>query len=305
VNAGSIFLSSRARRRGLGFTAVTLALLAGAVGAALLAGRDDSPAPSRPTAEDPGPLHVHGLGRNPRDGALFIATHTGIWRLAQGNGIPERVGVSRQDTMGFTVVGPDRFFGSGHPDVREATQKGLPPHLGLIESRDAGRSWTTVSLLGRADFHVLRAAGRQIYGLDSSSGRLLVSSDSGKSWSERRIPAPVVDLAPHPEQPRVVLATTNRGFYRSTDAGKTWTRVGDGVGLLTWPRTDRLYLISQGGQVFESPDAGARWRQAGNLPGDPAALFGAGPQDLYAALHDGTITHSPDGGVSWVVRARP
>ena len=29
-------------------------------------------------AADPGPVHVHGLGVNPADGALFIATHTGL-----------------------------------------------------------------------------------------------------------------------------------------------------------------------------------------------------------------------------------
>ena len=35
------------------------------------------------------------------------------------------------------VLGPDVFLGSGHPDVQEVREKNLPPHLGLIESRDA------------------------------------------------------------------------------------------------------------------------------------------------------------------------
>ena len=38
--------------------------------------------------------------------------------------------------MGFTVVGPDTFLGSGHPDIR-ATD---PPLLGLIESNDAAQT---------------------------------------------------------------------------------------------------------------------------------------------------------------------
>jgi hypothetical protein len=33
---------------------------------------------SRVPAADPGPVHVHGLGINPADEALFIATHTGL-----------------------------------------------------------------------------------------------------------------------------------------------------------------------------------------------------------------------------------
>jgi hypothetical protein len=52
----------------------------------------------------PGPVHVHGLGVNPSDGALFIATHTGLFRAADGDGTAVRVGGSFQDTMGFTVV---------------------------------------------------------------------------------------------------------------------------------------------------------------------------------------------------------
>src|SRR5687768_7073255 len=33
-----------------------------------------------PRVGDPGPVHVHGLGVNPKDGALFVATHTGLFR---------------------------------------------------------------------------------------------------------------------------------------------------------------------------------------------------------------------------------
>jgi hypothetical protein len=34
---------------------------------------------------DPGPVHVHGLGINPADDALFIATHTGLYRVDEGS----------------------------------------------------------------------------------------------------------------------------------------------------------------------------------------------------------------------------
>ena len=81
------------------------------------------------SSDDPGPIHVHGLGVNPADGALFVATHTGLFRAARGEMRAQRVGGRYQDTMGFAVVGPDRFLGSGHPDGHEQ----LPPFLGLIE----------------------------------------------------------------------------------------------------------------------------------------------------------------------------
>ena len=54
---------------------------------------------------DSGPQHVHGLGINPADGALVIATHTGLLRANPGERQARRVGDLYQDTMGFTVVG--------------------------------------------------------------------------------------------------------------------------------------------------------------------------------------------------------
>src|SRR5918992_2246739 len=70
-------------------------------------------------ATDPGPIHVHGLGINPADGSLFIATHTGLFRVGRDSQRAVRVGDRFQDTMGFSVVGADRFLGSGHPDARD------------------------------------------------------------------------------------------------------------------------------------------------------------------------------------------
>lgn len=117
------------------------------------AGGDAAGFASRP---DPGVVHVHGLGLNPKDGSLFAATHTGLFRITEGRA--ERVGNRYQDTMGFTVVGPDRFLGSGHPELRDYTSGKLPGLLGLIESKDAGRSWKPQPLLGEADFHILAFA---------------------------------------------------------------------------------------------------------------------------------------------------
>ena len=140
-------------------------------------GDTDEAADRGPVIEDPGPVHVHGLGVNPADGALYVATHTGLFRAARGERRAKRVADRYQDTMGFTVTGPDRFLGSGHPDGRED----LPPFLGLIQSSDAGRTWEPVSLLGKRDFHVLEAAGERIYGYGSA-----FDSAAGEPARERR-----------------------------------------------------------------------------------------------------------------------
>lgn len=257
-----------------------------------------------PPPADDGPVHVHGLGVDPADGSLYVAAHTGLWRASAGELTARRVGDSRQDTMGFTVVGPGRFLASGHPDLREMEERGLPPHLGLIASEDAGRSWRSVSLLGEADFHVLRAGGRAVYGWDASNGRLLASRDGGETWSERPAPAEVVDLAFAPDAPERLVAATVDGLFASTDGGGTWSRLSSGVGLLAWPRPDLLYLLAGSGRVFVSGDAGGTWDERGDVGGEPAAFAAGADGRLYAALHDGMIKSSDD-GARWVLRVRP
>jgi Sortilin, neurotensin receptor 3, len=258
---------------------------------------------------DPGPVHVHGLGVDPADDALLIATHTGLYRVDEGKRTAERVGDRLQDTMGFTVVGPNRFLGSGHPDLEEAREQGLPPLLGLIESTDAGQSWEPISLAGEADFHVLRFAGDSVYGYDSSHGRLMVSEDRGRTWRELDKPGPIVDLAVDPgDSRRIVVAAASeleQGLYVSRDSGRSWQRVGRTAGLLAWPASGRLYLVVRGGLVFSSRNAGVRLDHRGEIGGEPAAFLAQARDELYVALHDGTIKRSADGGRTWAVRSTP
>jgi hypothetical protein len=248
-----------------------------------------------PTGIDPGPGHVHALGLNPGDRSLFIATHNGLYRLPQEAQRAERVGDRRQDTMGFTVVGADHFLGSGHPDLRDD----LPPLLGLIESRDAGKTWTPVSLLGRVDFHVLRVHGRRVVGYDATSGRVMISANGGRGWRNRSSPEPLVDLVVDPTSAGVFLAAGASRLFISRDAGRTWRQREQGTGLLAWPRRDRIYLLDGGGRIWLSRDGGARWQHRGQIGGRPAALLAVDAAVLYAATHEGEIKHSVDGGANW------
>jgi photosystem II stability/assembly factor-like uncharacterized protein len=285
--------------------------LAGLLGLGLLVWQtqDDGQSEFQSLApEDPGPVHVHGLGINPADGALFIATHTGLYRVDKDERAAERVSDDYQDTMGFTVVGPNRFLGSGHPDLNQAGEQGLPPLLGLIESTDSGKNWKQVSLLGEADFHVLRFADARVYGYDASNDRLLVSSDQGRNWEELRKPGPLIDLTVDPADPEHLLATSEggleEGLFESRDGGQSWDNISRFVGILAWPSPGRLFLIAAGGLVFRSPDA-RNLDHVGQIGGEPAALLAHSPSELYVALHDGTIKQSDDAGTTWTVRSTP
>jgi hypothetical protein len=258
---------------------------------------------SVPVDTDPGLVHVHGLGVNPRDGALYAATHTGLF-VVRDDGA-SRVADRHQDTMGFTVIGPDRFIASGHPDFQDPKllKPGRPPLLGLVESRDAGRTWVPLSLLGEVDFHVLEVADGKVYGFDATGGRFMVSPDR-RRW-QTRSSVSLVDFAVSPHDDQLILATTERGLVRSTDGGRHWRPAGGpGVALLDWDSPEALWGLAGDGRLWVSADAGRTWQRRGELDGAPEAFLAQG-STLYAAVYKQGIRSSTDGGASWRVLYSP
>jgi hypothetical protein len=263
---------------------------------------DRPAAPSAALTDDPGLVHVHGLGINPADGTLYAATHTGLFTVRDGTAT--RVADRYQDTMGFTVVGADHFLGSGHPDFRDSQlyDPGRRPLLGLIESRDAGRSWRPLSLLGEADFHALQVAHGRVYGYDATGGRFMVSNDR-RRWQVRSGGA-LASFAVSPSDPELVVAGTERGLVRSRDGGRRWQPIrGPAALLLDWERPDSLWAMTADGQAWQSGDAGRSWTRRGKLNGQPEALLAHG-SDLYVAMAQLGIVTSADQGRSWRVLYR-
>jgi hypothetical protein len=262
---------------------------------------DDSSPQVSAFAEDPGVSHVHGLGINPADEALIVATHYGSFRIPSDGDDAERIGDSFQDTMGFTVAGPDHFLGSGHPDVA-GMRAGQPGRLGLIESLDAGATWTSISLSGEVDFHGLAFTHDQVYGWDSGTGQFMVSADR-QDWDTRST-LDLYGFAVDPDDPDHIIGATPDGSVESTDGGRTWNETdGPAIVALSWDPDAGLWGADSSGGIWQH--TGGDWEEAGTLPGQPQALL-ATPDALYAAAHDATgvtgIYRSTDDGATWNLR---
>lgn len=294
-----------------------LTLVAGAAGAVAVAAAlglvvlallrpEPAPQPSEPlvAADESGIEHVHGLGVNPADGTLHVATHFGLWRLPEDEE-PERVGDAYHDLMGFTVLGADRFVASGHPDL----DTDWPVHLGLIESTDGGVSWELVSLQGEADFHALTVAHDRLYGVDATGGRVLVSDDAGRTWDERAQDLAVRDLAVSPDDADLLLATSPDGLLRSDDGGVTWRQVSaEPLVLLAWDESG-LWAVDEHGALLRGAEAGEAWEPVADIPEPPAPAH----VHMGALLHaDGVLYFAPGGaavyashdeGATWKRRA--
>lgn len=290
----STFLSSgRLRRVRSTHRSVVVAAAVAAVASGC--GGTDSPAPPEApaTAEETALGHVHGLGVDPGDDTLYVASHFGVFRVT-GDGEPERVADRWQDTMGFAVVGPGHFLGSGHPDMSED----LPSSLGLIESTDGARTWEAVSLLGDADLHAIEPVGDRIYAYDSHAGALITTTNR-TDWDTITTRA-LYDLAANPDDPETVYATTDRGvLISSTDQGEpVEVKGGPTLTGMDWQPGGPLVGVAPDGAVMVADEpATGQWREVGALDG-PAEAVDVIAGRWHAATGTG-VYESTDDGATW------
>jgi Sortilin, neurotensin receptor 3,/BNR/Asp-box repeat len=286
---------------------------------ALIAGcGDDSAATDEPAAglavpwidPDGDPPIVGSLAVNPADSTLFMATNTGLFRIPDGASKPEKV-VGQLETpdgagevseaLVVRFVGPDTLLGSGHPAAGSA----LPQALGLIRSEDAGKTWTSVSELGTADFHAIEPAGDDIVGALFQQPQVLVSADEGKTWETRAAPLPLVALEVNPEDPQLWIGSTDRGIFSSRDAGKTWRQLDPTPNVrFAWADDGTLYRIDPGGPLKVSTDGGQNWEDRGSTGGEPQAMTVDDSGKVYVALIDGTLKASDNGGQTFTDQIR-
>jgi photosystem II stability/assembly factor-like uncharacterized protein len=224
---------------------------------------------------------------------------------------------------------------------------------GVWKSTDAGETWLPVS--DKAPFWSVGAiavapSNRHIIYLGTGEAAprgnitygdgVYKSTDAGKTWvhigleDTRQIGALIVD----PANPDVVLVAAfghafgpspMRGIYRTSDGGKSWTRVlgkDDKTGGIDvtfdphnskivyaslWQAVRQPWNFSSGGPgsgLYRSTDGGVTWTQlTGNgLPGGilgriKVAVSGADSNRVYAMIEakDGGLYRSDDGGAHW------
>jgi len=265
--------------------------------------------------------HVHGLGADPLTGNTYAATHQGVWLIPtehlpdsyldgtprSSTAVPTQIAGRAQDTMAFTVAVPGHLLASGHPAPGEQTDLHLP-NLGLISSTDGAMSWSALSLDGETDFHDLAAVRLddtlRVYGYDAGAGSILVSDDSGTTWSTGAT-LPLRDLTVDPSQPDRVFATTAEGLALSEDAARTFTLVAGAPVLLLVEAVG----ASAGGGVVGIDGEGTLWRQEasadtwtqmGTTTGPPDAFTVVGGSSPWILVSvGGGIAASDDYGRTW------
>ena len=154
---------------------------------------------------------------------------------------------------------------------------------GVYKSVDGGAQWTRSGLgLDKPFLYSLAinpqvpsilyvGTGNVVPGLPISNGTVYKSTDGGKSWNPSGnglLDAQVNALVVNPANPNTVYAGTDKGLFKSTNSGQSWTGVhGGAIASIAIPENapTTLYVGTYallGGTsagVFKSIDEGANW----------------------------------------------
>ncbi|MGQ0639813.1 MAG: WD40/YVTN/BNR-like repeat-containing protein, partial [Gemmatimonadaceae bacterium] len=248
---------------------------------------------------------VMSLAVHPNNyGIIYVGTASGgLWKTASGGAtwtpIMDREG---SYSIGWVTLDPNNpnvvWVGTGERNSQRSVAYGD----GVYKSDDGGHSWKNVGLknsehIGRIVVHpknsdvVYVAAQGPLWSAGGDRG-LYKTTDGGKTWEQvLKISdnTGVSDVVLDPRNPDVIVATAyqrRRHFFtlinggpesaihRSTDGGKTWTKVNTGlpneelgrIGIAISPiNPDILYAIVESanrrGGIFRSTDNGVTWER--------------------------------------------
>ncbi|MEY2557925.1 MAG: hypothetical protein QOE34_1350 [Verrucomicrobiota bacterium] len=224
---------------------------------------------------------------------------------------------------------------------------------GVWKTLDGGANWAplfdkeTISSIGAiavapSDHNVLYVGTGEaaVRGNISYGAGVYKSVDAGKTWKNiglkdsRHIGALIVD----PKNADIVLVAAlghifgqnqERGIFRTTDGGKTWTKVlskdqdtggsdvvfdpnnSNIVFATLWQARRQPWFFSSGGPgsgLYRSEDGGATWKRLegnglpeGILGRIGVSVSGADPNRIYAMIEakEGGLYRSEDAGVKW------
>lgn len=199
--------------------------------------------------------------------------------------------------VAINQANPDVIWvGTGEGNTRNSTSIGC----GMFKSLDGGKSWTKIGLENSE--RINRIA------LHPTDPNIAYAAVLGKLWGD----------------------SEERGLYKTTDGGETWTRLlyaNESTGATDvqmdptnpnklfasmWQFRRWPYFFKSGGEgsgLFVSHDAGATWEQLTEEDGLPAGELGrsafaisrSDPNRVYALIEakESVLSRSDDGGRTW------
>lgn len=180
--------------------------------------------------------HVHGLSYSADGKQLLIPSHHGLAVFEEGHW--SKAAGPTHDYMGFSAT-RGALYSSGHP----APGSGLTNPFGLIKSRDGGKTWQQLGLMGESDFHTLATSyeTNAVYVFNHqpntrmSQAGIYYTLTDGLKWQRaaaQGLGPKLNSLAVHPTDAAVVAAGTDDGLYLSRNSAGRFERLVAGKRVL-------------------------------------------------------------------------
>jgi photosystem II stability/assembly factor-like uncharacterized protein len=264
----------------------------------------------------------NGLGRPVVLDVVLDPTRPRTVYVATGAGVFKSIDGADSWTMRF----------SRHDVVQLAVQPSNPRVLyagaknAVFKSRDGGATWRRVLGFHHGQWALALAidprAPSTVY-VGTGAG-VFKTSDGGAHWRSAnhglrkpsvrdRFEGFVRAIAIDPRQTRTVYLGTERGFFRSTNAGESWKTPSKDAPAAIWalaihPRNAQILYAGFWGGVFKSTNGGKNWRNRSNGLTPPyaterpwaeaVAIDPLHPRTVYAG-GSGGVFKSIDGGALW------
>ena len=236
-------------------------------------------------------------------------------------------------------------FGPDGGDARSfASDPSDPSHLYLgtadgwiYESRDGGAAWKRLALIGRRDDLVLdhivvdptepKHVLVSTWALGKPDGGLYVSRDGGVSWTDAEDlkGQSVLSLAEAPSDPKVFVAGTLEGVYRSADGGGHWALISPAASrelhevesVAIDPVDPQVIYAGTWHLPWKTADGGQTWSNIKDGiiddsdvfsiivdPKKPQTVFASACSGIYKSENAGTLFHKIQGIPSTARRTR-
>jgi photosystem II stability/assembly factor-like uncharacterized protein len=254
---------------------------------------------------------------------------------------------SKQDVnaAGWSLIGPSVVPSSGGGAGRVNCVAVNPSNTniifagsasgGLWKSTNGGTTWTsntdalgslgvTAIVFDPNNSDIMYMATGDADAGDTYSIGVLKSVDGGTTWSTTGLnystssTATIRALVAHPTNSNILLATTNSGIYRTTNAGANWSLSSSGTARdLEVNKTDPTiwYATKNNSGVFKSTDGGVTFSNLTGvgLPASPPGRIGiavaaSSPSTVYALYVNATdgfygLYRTTNAGASWSLQS--
>lgn len=238
------------------------------------------------------------------DGQIHTSADGGkSWRLLVNLNKPELV----LDQLQVDSEDSRILYVSGH--------RGASPGA-FFRSIDGGATWKESKELKNEAIHSMTQSPTDASFLYVGTNRgVWISKNKGADWEKivsPTMPVNIDSLAVDPRTNNTIFAGTTWRAYKSTDAGKNWRLIRDGmiddsdVFAITIDRKNPDYVIASAcSGIYESQNGGEKWRKIQGIPSQSRRtrdiIQNPGiPGTIYAGTTEG-FWMSTNGGKSWAM----